>query len=106
MALAGHADRVELIDEADRAAVLACRLAQRPEEHADLALGCSLKARLERGRSGEQERHARLRGEGLCGVGLSRAGATLEEQASARSAAHLTGEPGMAQEQLQRPDDL
>jgi hypothetical protein len=100
------ADRVELVDEADRAAVLAGRLAQRPEVVAHLACGGTLQPGLERGRRGEQERHAGLRRERLGGVRLAGARTTLEEQAAPRPAAHLALEAAVRQEQLERLHDL
>jgi hypothetical protein len=104
--VSGQSDRVELVDEADCAAVLAGRLPQRLEVLPDLALGRALEAGLEGRGRGEQERDSSLGGERLGGVGLAGAWAALEQQATAWPATHLAGEPRMGQEQLQRPDDL
>ena len=83
-AAARHRDRVDLLDEADRAALLARGLAQRLEVRADLARGGAVVHRLERGRRDEEERHAGLARHRLGEVGLAGAGLALEEQAAAR----------------------
>ena len=53
---AGAADGVDLLDETDRAALLAGRLAERLEVGADLAVGLAVVHRLER-RRGDEEDH-------------------------------------------------
>ena len=105
-AAAGAGDGVDLLDEADRAALFAGGLAQRLEVVADLAAGLAVVHRLERGRRHEQERHAGLARHGLGHVGLAGAGRTLEQDRLARVAAHLLAERLVAEEQVERLDDL
>ena len=66
-----HSDRVDLLDEPDRATLLARRLAQLLEEVGDLAVGLAEVRRLDRARGDEQERHAGLTRHGLGHVRLA-----------------------------------
>ena len=105
-ARAGHRDGVDLLDEADRTALLARGLAQRLEVGADLARRGAVVHGLEaRGRH-EEERHAGLGGHRLGQVGLAGSGRALEEQAASRRAAHLGAEGAVGQEEVQRADDV
>ena len=100
------ADRVELVDEADRAALLQRDLAQRAEVRADLAGGGALEAGVE-GRAGrEQERHVGLGRERLRRVRLAGARRALEQDAATGLAAQVLGEVTVGQEQVERVHDL
>ena len=100
----GPADRVELLDVADRAALVAGRLAQRLEERADLLVRLPVVHRLELAGRHEQERHAGLGGHRLGEVGLAGAGQTLEQHAAAGVAAHLPLERLRREEQVHAVD--
>ena len=99
-------DRVDLLDEADRATFFARGLAQRLEVVADLAAGLAVVHRLERGRRDEEVRHARFSRHGLRHVGLAGAGRPFEQDRLARVAAHLLAERLVREEQVERLDDL
>ena len=105
-AAAGAGDRVDLLDEADRAALFARRLAQLLEVVADLAAGLAVVHRLERGGRHEQVGHARFPRHRLGHVGLAGARRTFEEDRLARVAAHVLAERLVAEEQVERVDDL
>jgi hypothetical protein len=99
-ASAAHRDRVDLLDEADRAPFRPCGLAQRGEVRPDLLGSGAVVHRLEgRGRD-EQERHADLGGHRLGGHRLAGPRKPFEEQAAARRSAHLLGEPAVGLEQV------
>ena len=106
MPAADAGDRVDLLDEADRATLAHRRVAQRLEVAADLAGGGAVHHRLERGRGDEQERDVGLGGHGPGEVGLAGAGRAFEEQAAARPAAHLVGVLAVGQEEVQRAHDF
>ena len=80
----GHADGVELFDEADRAALGAGRVAQCLEELADLAIRHAVEVRLELAGRHEQERDLGLGGDGFGEVGLAGAGGAFEQHAATR----------------------
>ena len=101
-----HADRIDLLDEPDRASLLAGDLAQVLEERADPIRRHALPHRLERRSGDEQERDPRLLRHGLREVGLAGAGRAFEQDASARRAAQLVAEGGVAQEHVERTHDL
>ena len=105
-AAAGHGDRVDFLDETDRAALAPRRLAQRLEVGADLAGGGAVVHRLERGGRDEQERHAGLPRHRLGQVGLSRARRAFEEQPAARGSAHLPAENLVGEEEVDRADHV
>ena len=105
-AAASAGDRVDLLDEADRAALFGRGLAQLLEVVADLAAGRAVVLRLERGRRHEQERHAGLVRHRLGHVRLAGAGRAFEQHALARVAAHHVAERLVAEEQVERLDDL
>ncbi len=105
-ATARAGDRVDLLDEADRAAFLARRLAELLEEVADLATGRAVELVLECGRRHEQERHTRLARHRLRHVRLAGAGRPLEQHALARAAAHHLAERLVPEEEVERLDDL
>ena len=100
-ATAGHGDRVDLLDEADRAALGAGHLAQLLEVRADLARGRAVVHRLERRGGHEEERHAGLARHGLGQVGLAGARRALEQDAAARRAAHVVGERLVGEEEVE-----
>ena len=96
----GGADGVDLLDEADGAALLAGVLAQLLEEGADLAVGLPVVHRLE-GRGGhEEEGDVRLLGHRLGDERLARPGRPLEEHAAAGRAAHGVAEGLVGQEEV------
>ena len=105
-AAARAGDRVDLLDEADRAAFFARGLAQRLEVVADLAAGLAVVHRLERGRRDEEVRDARFLRHRLRHVGLAGSRRTFEQDRLARVAAHRLAERLVREEQVERLDDL
>jgi len=102
----GDGDDVDLLDEADRTALLTGGLAQRLEVAPDLLGALALPHRLERRAADEQERHPGLGRHGPGEVGLAGARRPLEQQPAPGRATHLLGEGLVRQEQVQRPDDV
>jgi hypothetical protein len=105
-AAARDGDGVDLLDEADRPALLPGGLAQRLEVGADLAGRRAVVHRLERRRRHEEERHPGLASHGLGDVGLAGARSAFEEQSAPGAAAHLVGERLVGQEEVERPDHV
>ncbi len=106
MPLRSAGDRVDLLDEADGATLFARRLAQLLEEVPDLAAGCAVELRLERGGGHEEEGHSGFARHRLRHVRLAGSGWALEQHAFARVAAHHTAERLVAEEEIQGLDDL
>ncbi len=92
------ADGVDLLDEADGAALPPCHLAQLAEEGADLAGSSPVPHRLERRRGDEEERDAGLFRHRLGRMGLAGSGGAFEEDAATRIAAHLGPESTVVEE--------
>ena len=101
-----HGDRVDLLDEADRSALLARSLAQRLEVGADLARGGAVVHRLERRRRDEEEGDASLGRHRLGQIGLARAGLALEQESPSRGSAHLGCERLVREEEVERADHV
>ena len=102
----GGADGVDLLDEADGAALLAGVLAELLEEGPDLAVGLPVVHRLE-GRGGhEEEGDVGLLGHGLGHERLARSGRPLEEHAAPGRPAHGVAERLMGEEQVDGAHDL
>ena len=105
-AVAGPADGVDLLDEADGAALSPRVLAQRLEVRADLAVGLAVEHGLERRRGDEEERHVGLLGHGLGHEGLARSRGPFEQDAAPWHASHLVAEGLVAEEKVDRTHDL
>ena len=102
----GGADGVDLLDEADGAALPAGRGAQGLEVGPDLAVGLAVVHGLERRRRHEEEGDARLPGHGLGQVGLPGPGRPFEEDGPPGRAAHLLLEGLVGEEQVEGLDHL
>ena len=99
-AATGSPDGVDLLDEADGAALLAGVLTELLEERSDFAVGLPVVHRLEGRRRHEQERDVGLLGHGLGHEGLPRSGWPLEEHATPGGPAHGVAERLMGEEQV------
>ena len=103
-AAAGATDRVELLDVADRAALVAGGLAQGLEERADLLVRLAVVHRLELAGRHEEEWDTRFGGHRFGEVGLAGAGRPFEQHATPCVAAHLALERLRGEEQVHRVD--
>ena len=99
-------DRIDLLDEADRAPFLARRLAESLEERSDPVRGHPEPHRLERGRRDEQEGDARLLGHRLRQVRLPGPRRTFEEDAAPGRATELVPEGPVPEEHVERAEHL
>jgi len=97
----GGADGVDLLDEADGAALGPGGLAQGLEVGADLPVGLAVVHRLEGRRRDEQERHLGLPGHGPGHVGLARPRRALEKDGPAGGATHALLEGLVGQEEVE-----
>ena len=99
-------DGIDLLDEADGAALAAGRRAEGLEVRADLAVGLPVVHGLEGRRGHEEERNARLLRHGLGDVGLAGPGWPLEQHGAPRRPAHPVPERLVRQEEVERLHDL
>ena len=100
------ADGVELLDEADGAALAAGLATELLEVGADLAVRLPVEHGLERRGGDEQEGHAGLGGHGLGHVGLAGARRALEQDGLPGGAAHLLVEGPVGEEEVEGLGDL
>ena len=105
-AATGGPDGVDLLNEADGAALLAGVLAELLEERPDFAVGLPVVHRLEGRRRHEQEGDVGLLGHGLGHERLPRSGWPLEEHATPGGPAHGVAERLMGEEQVDGAHDL